>query len=101
MECIVHFDVVHKDGVKELRGLIFLDKGKVPEESDFLQMFAEMGYKLRLEDRQSLVFKPTEAGADYSEIRVRRLDTGEKSYKEDGELKSLLTNLLPREPKPL
>ncbi|WP_308531444.1 hypothetical protein [uncultured Paenibacillus sp.] len=101
MECIVHFDVVHKDEVKSLRGLLFLDPGKSPSESDFLQMFEEMGYKLRLEDRQNLVFKPTEAGADYSEIRIRHLDTGEKTYKEDGELKSLLTNLLPREPKPL
>lgn len=101
MECIVHFEVAHKEGVKELRGLIFLEKGQVPTESDFLQMFTDMGYKLRLEDKQNLVFKPVEAGADYTQIRVRRLDTGEKSYKEDGELKSLLTNLLPREPKPL
>lgn len=101
MECIVHFDVVHKDEVKSLRGLLFLDPGKSPAESDFLLMFEEMGYKLRLEDRQNLVFKPTEASADYSEIRVRRLDTGEKRYKEDGELKSLLTNLLPKESKPL
>ncbi|WP_127576330.1 hypothetical protein [Paenibacillus barengoltzii] len=101
MECIVHFDVVHKDEVKHLRGLLFLDQGKTPTEADYLQMFDEMGYKLRLEDWEHLVFKPTEAGADYSEIRVRRLDTGEKMYKEDGELKTLLTHLLPQEPKPL
>ncbi|MNI66874.1 hypothetical protein D3C76_123170 [compost metagenome] len=101
MECIVYFEVVHENEVKELRGLIFLDEGQTPSENDFLQMFEEMGYKLRLENRESLVFKPIEAGASFSQIRVRRLDTGEKSYKEDTELKSVITNLLPRESRPL
>lgn len=101
MECIVHFDVVHKDGIKELRGLIFIDEGKMPEESDLLQMFADMGYQLQLQDRDNLIFKPTQAGADYEEIRVRRLDTGETIYKEDGELKSLLNHLLPKNSRPL
>ncbi|WP_059049810.1 hypothetical protein [Paenibacillus senegalimassiliensis] len=101
MECIVHFDVVHKDGTKELRGLIFIDPGKLPDESDLLQMFEDMGYHLRLEDRENLIFKPTQASADYEEIRVRHLDTGETTYKEDGELKSLLNHLLPRNSRPL
>ncbi|MNF03873.1 hypothetical protein D3C80_2032760 [compost metagenome] len=78
-----------------------MDEGQIPTESDFLKMFEEMGYKLRLEDRDNLVFKPIESGASYSQIRVRRLDTGEKSYKEDTELKSVLTNLLPRESRPI
>lgn len=101
MECIVHFEVMHHDGVKELRGLIYPKEGNIPTESDFLQMFEEMGYKLRLEDRENLVFKPLEAGADYERVRVRRLDTGEKSYKEDGDVKSLLTNLIPRSSRPI
>ncbi|MCM3701324.1 hypothetical protein [Paenibacillus macerans] len=101
MECIVHFEVMHSEGPKELRGLIFLDEGKLPTEADFLKMFEEMGYKLRLTDRENLVFEPLGSGADYSKIRVRRLDTGEKSYKEDGELKSLLSNLMPREFRPI
>ncbi|MNE22834.1 hypothetical protein D3C80_1160600 [compost metagenome] len=101
MECIVYFDVTHGSEVKELRGLIFLDEGQTPTESDFLKMFDEMGYKLRLEDRDNLVFKPIEPGTSYTQIRVRRLDTGEKSYKEDTELKSILTNLLPRESRPI
>ncbi|WP_018749792.1 hypothetical protein [Paenibacillus sanguinis] len=101
MECIVHFDVVHKEGIKELRGLIFIDEGEMPEESDLLQMFADMGYQLQLQDRENLIFKPTQPGADYEEIRVRRLDTGQTTYKEDGELKSILTHLLPKNPGPL
>ncbi|GIO87582.1 hypothetical protein J25TS5_45140 [Paenibacillus faecis] len=101
MECIVHFDVHHKNEVKELRGLIFLEKGKVPSEQDFLSMFGEMGYKLRLEDKQNLVFKPTDPGADYSQIKIRRLDTGDKSYKEDTELRSLLNHLIPGESRPI
>lgn len=101
MECIVHFNVQHRDETKELRGLIFLEKGKIPGEKDFLLMFEEMGYKLRLENRDQLIFKPIESGADYSQVRVTRLDTGEKTYQEDKELRSLLTNLIPGESRPL
>ncbi|MEF2966211.1 hypothetical protein V3851_10250 [Paenibacillus sp. M1] len=101
MECIVHFEVHHPHEVKELRGLIFLQEGQVPSEQDFLSMFVEMGYKLRLEDKDNLVFTPVDPAANYSKIRVRRLDTGEKSYKEDTELRSLLSNLLPKESRPL
>ncbi|GIP54232.1 MULTISPECIES: hypothetical protein [Paenibacillus] len=101
MECIVHFEVHHPNEIKELRGLIFLKEGQVPSERDFLTMFEEMGYKLRLEDRDNLVFKPVEAGANYSKIRIRRLDTGVKSYKEDTELRSLLGNFLQGESRPI
>ncbi|RCX16147.1 hypothetical protein DFP94_1133 [Fontibacillus phaseoli] len=101
MECIVHFEVHHLHEIKELRGLIFLEEGQTPSEIDFLTMFEEMGYKLRLEDKENLVFTPVEPGANYSKIRVKRLDTGEKSYKEDKELRSLLGNLLPGESRPL
>ncbi|MBU5673492.1 hypothetical protein [Paenibacillus brevis] len=101
MECIVHFEVVYPHESKELRGLIFLNEGDRPAERDFLDMFQSMGFKLRIEDREQLIFKPAEAGAAYSLIRIRRLDTGEKTYKEDQELKSLLTHLLPGESRPL
>ncbi|GGH38038.1 hypothetical protein [Paenibacillus segetis] len=101
MECIIHFEVVHENSVKELRGLIFPEEGKTPSEKDFLLMFEDMGYKLRLEDRDNLVFKPTDPGAEFNYIRVRKVDTGEKSYKEDSELKSVVSGLLPRESRPL
>lgn len=101
MECLVYFDVVYDHIVKELRGLIFVDRGQLPTRSDFLLMFEEMGYKLRLENEDQLIFKPVGAEAKYHHIRIRRLDTGEQSYKEDAELKSVVTNLLPRESRPI
>lgn len=102
MECIVHFDVHHKDGVKQLRGLIFLPEDKIiPSEKDLLQMFMEMGYKLRMDNRDRMIFTPTEPGSGYEWIRVRELDTGEKTYKEDAELKSLLSNLIPQDFRPI
>ncbi|AWB43262.1 hypothetical protein DCC85_02800 [Paenibacillus sp. CAA11] len=101
MECIVHFEVVHEEKTKELRGLIFVDEGKVPGEEDFLKMFEEMGYQLRLEDRERWIFKPVDAGADYKEIRIRKLDTGDKKIAEDNNLKSIVSNLLPSQSRPL
>lgn len=101
MECIVHFDVVHPDQVKELRGLIMLDAGKAPTEADFLSMFKDMGYELKLSDKEKLVFTPVNANADYKEIRIRNLDTGGDTYVEDRNLKSVISNLLPPQSKPL
>lgn len=101
MECIVHFEVVYPHEHKELRGLIFLNEGEKPSERDFLEMFQSMGFKLSVENGEQLTFKPAEAGAAYNMIRIRRLDTGEKTYKEDQELKSLLGHLLPGESRPL
>ncbi|WP_379397095.1 hypothetical protein [Paenibacillus lentus] len=101
MECIVHFEVEYKQETKELRGLIFLDEGKAPTEKDFLLMFEDMGYKLRLTDQDNLVFTPIVPSSEYQKIRIRRLDTGEKSYQEDGELKSIISNLLPKDSRPI
>ncbi|MGG4554885.1 hypothetical protein MKX50_03830 [Paenibacillus sp. FSL W8-0186] len=101
MECIVHFEVEYKQKTKELRGLIFLDKGKTPTEQDFLSMFGDMGYKLRLADQENLVFLPTEPSAEYQKVRIRRLDTGEENYQTDGELKSIISNLLPKDTRPI
>lgn len=101
MECIVHFDVVHPDKTKELRGLILLEKGKSPTEADFLSMFSDMGYELKLSDQEKLIFTPLNAGADYKEIRIRKLDTGEDAYVEDRNLKSVISNLLPSQSKPI
>ncbi|WP_019635244.1 hypothetical protein [Paenibacillus fonticola] len=101
MECIVHYELENKQGTKELRGLIFLEPGKAPTEKDFLSMFADMGYKLRLEDQDNLVFKPVDPAAEYRKIRIRRLDTGEENLHEDGNLKSIISNLLPKDTRPI
>ncbi|AIQ56002.1 hypothetical protein [Paenibacillus borealis] len=98
MECIVHFDVQHSEGVKPLRGLLFLDEGKTPAEQDLIGMFKDMNFNVRLEDREKLVFKPVAPGEKYSEIRITSFDNGKKSGKQDNELKSIVGNLLPQKP---
>lgn len=98
MECIVHFDVQHSEGVKPLRGLLFLDEGKTPAEQDLIGMFKDMNFNVRLEDREKLVFKPVAPGEKYSEIRITSFDSGKKSGKQDNELKSIVGNLLPQKP---
>lgn len=59
-------------------------------------MFKDMGFNVRLEDEEQLLFKPTDPGADFEFIRVTELDTGEEVYKEDRDLKAILEHLLPR-----
>lgn len=98
MECIVHFEVVHEHQTKELRGLIFVDEGKQPTKEDLLEMFEQMGYKLRLADEEQMIFKPADSGAEYSHIRIKRLDMGDKEHKDDHDLKSIVGNLLPQKP---
>ncbi|MNJ51810.1 hypothetical protein D3C77_471250 [compost metagenome] len=101
MECIVHFDIVHEQGAKELRGLIFVDDDKSPSKEDLLEMFEQMGYKLRIVDEDQLIFKPVDSGVDYSQIRVKKLDMGQKEHKDDHNLKSIVGNLLPQKPSSL
>lgn len=98
MECIIHFDVQHSEGVKPLRGLLFLDEGKAPGEQDLIGMFKDMNFNVRLEDREKLVFKPVAPGENYSEIRITSFDNGKKNSKQDNELKSIVGNLLPQKP---
>lgn len=98
MECIIHFEVLHSDGPKELRGLLFLDKGAKPTESQLVEMFKDMKFDVTLADREKLVFKPVNSRDNYSSIRITSFDTGEEDFKEDRELKSLIGNLLPQRP---
>lgn len=71
MECIVHFEVVHNDGPKKLRGLLFLDKGASPGEAELVEMFKDMNFNVRLEDREKLIFKPVNPGISWRfELRV-------------------------------
>jgi hypothetical protein len=74
MECIVHFEVVHPEGPKPLRGLLFLDEGTTPNEEQLTGMFKDMKFDVRLEDREKLIFKPVSAGAQFLEIRITGFD---------------------------
>jgi hypothetical protein len=99
MECIVHFEVQRSEGVKALRGLLFLEEGKTtPGEQELLDMFKDMNFNVRLEDREKRVFKPVAPGEKYSEIRITSFDNGSKNSKQDNELKSIVGNLLPQKP---
>jgi hypothetical protein len=102
MECMVYFDVVHANESKTLRGLIYLQEKQQPSEQDYLSMFADMGYTLRVEKRDPWIFVPVSADAGFREIRVRRLDTGDAEDRyDDHQLKNVVANLLPNKPKSL
>ncbi|MBY9079959.1 hypothetical protein KIH86_10195 [Paenibacillus sp. HN-1] len=96
MECIVHFEVVHPGGPKSLRGLLFIDDGAVPDESQLIGMFKDMGFDVRLDDREKLIFKPVNPASVFSEIRITGYDEGNGKSGEDHDLKSIVGNLLPR-----
>ena len=98
MECIVHFEVHHPEGIKPLRGLLFLEEGKTPGEQELVEMFKDMKFNVRLEDRERWVFKPAAPGENYSEIRITSFDNGKKGSQPEGELKSIVGNLLPQKP---
>lgn len=100
MECIVYFNVEHNDEVKELHGLIFTEEGSLPTEQEYVNMFEDMGYHVRIQEHDQLVFVPTEAGAAYKSIRIRKVDTGKKNENslDDNTLKSVVANLLPNKP---
>lgn len=97
MECIVHFEVLHPEGPKRLRGLLFLDKGETPGEAELVEMFKDMKFNVRLEDREKLIFKPVNPG-DFIEIRITDFDNGQKKSATDHNLQSIVGNLLPQKP---
>lgn len=93
-ECLVYFEVKHKEESKQLRGLIFLDEKQQPGNEQLLEMFKDMGYMVMSSKSNDLVFKPIDPSADYVSIRITELDMGEEKYTEDRELKSILSNFL-------
>lgn len=96
MECIVHFRVMHPEEPKELRGLIMLEPGQKPGVEQITDMFKIMGFDVRPDNVEELIFKPADARADYTYIRVIELDTGEEVYREDMNLRAILETLLPK-----
>lgn len=102
MECIVHFEVMHAaDELKPLRGLILIGKDEQPGADKFTQMFARMGYNVRLDDAEQLLFKPTDPSSDYKWLRIRELDAGEEKKRDDHDLNSIVANLLPNHNRPI
>ncbi|MDO3411457.1 hypothetical protein QWJ34_16950 [Saccharibacillus sp. CPCC 101409] len=101
MECIVRFEVMHGEAAKDLRGLIILGKDERPTEDQFLKMFARMGYNVRLDDAEQLLFKPVDPSSEIRWLRIRELDSGEEKTTEDRDLKSIIGNLLPNQNRPI
>ncbi|MDO7906657.1 hypothetical protein Q5741_09510 [Paenibacillus sp. JX-17] len=95
MECIVHFRVVHGKETKELRGLIMLKEGEQPGVDQLVTMFGDMGFAVKPDSGDELVFRTAEPQASFDYIRVTEIDTGEEVYREDHNLRSILENLLP------
>ncbi|GKU80331.1 hypothetical protein [Paenibacillus sp. L3-i20] len=94
-ECIFHFKVIRGNSTKELRALIMLKEDKAPTITDFIEAFKQIGYNVRLENEQELIFAPA-GGEDYK-LDVTRIEIkGEDGEKEqhDGELKSIVENLI-------
>ncbi|MFD1910106.1 hypothetical protein ACFSQ7_48370 [Paenibacillus rhizoplanae] len=99
MECIVHFEVQHAEGVEPLRGLLFLEEGKTPGEQELVEMFKDMKFNVRLDDREKNGFSsPWLREKVIPRSALPALTTGRKSSKPEGELKSIVGNLLPQKP---
>jgi len=97
MECIVHFELVRKDKVSPLRGIVDVEPGQKPSIHDLVQMFKDIDLEVVVEDTESYVFRSIVPNDPYT-IRVKKFDTGEKTddYVEDTELKSIIANFIPK-----
>ncbi|WP_411348879.1 hypothetical protein [Paenibacillus sp. WLX2291] len=101
MECIVKFDVVHGQDVKSLRGLVFVDGHALPTTEQLTEMFKDMKYEVTPDRTEPMRFTPVQPSAGYDHIRIRELDTGEKKYTEDRDLKNIVSNLMPNPNRPI
>lgn len=68
-------------------------RGK-PGIDQITDMFKNMGYDVRPDNPEELIFKPVDVRANYTYIRVIELDTGEEVYQEDRDLRAILETLL-------
>ncbi|WP_322923525.1 hypothetical protein [Paenibacillus campi] len=101
MECIVKFDVVYEQETKSLRGLVFVKGDELPNVTQLTEMFNEMNYEVQADVNDPMRYVPTNAHATFQYIHIRELDTGEKTYTEDRDLKNIISNLLPGPNRPI
>lgn len=93
-ECIFHFKFIDETGVKMLRALIFLPDDRQPSIKDFIAAFAQLGYNVKLENEQDLIFAPVSAKETYKlDITKIEMKGGEDLPQHDGELRSILEHL--------
>ncbi|GAC41018.1 hypothetical protein [Paenibacillus popilliae] len=103
MECIVHFEAVHRgEGeIAKLRGLVMTEEGKKPTPPELEEMFRMMGYNVRCTDEGSLIFVPVTSEGDIEEIRVKKLNIGEESYSPDMKLHAIAEQLMSKPNRPM
>ncbi|RJG26768.1 dipeptidyl aminopeptidase [Paenibacillus thiaminolyticus] len=103
MECIVHFDAVHRgEGeIAKLRGLVMTEEGKKPTTPELEEMFRMMGYNVHCTNENSLVFEPDTNDGDIEELRVKKLDIGEQSYTPDMQLRAIAEQLMNKPNRPI
>ncbi|MGG3839575.1 dipeptidyl aminopeptidase [Paenibacillus dendritiformis] len=103
MECIVHFEAVHRgEGeIAKLRGLVMTEEGKKPTPLELEEMFQMMGYNVRCADEDSLIFVPKTSDGDIEELRVKKLDIGEESYTPDMQLRAIAEQLMSKPNRPM
>lgn len=96
-ECIFHFKLMReKQEVKELRALVMVPKDKQPTVADFISVFDELGYKVRLENERELIFDSLDGDKPYK-IDITKIEIkGEEvdATVHDGELRAILEHLI-------
>lgn len=93
-ECIFHFKFIDGPESKMLRALIFLPDDRQPSINDFIAAFAQLGYDVRLENEQELIFAPTNPKETYLlDITKIEMKGAEELPQHDGEFRSIIEHL--------
>ncbi|NEW09744.1 hypothetical protein GK047_27875 [Paenibacillus sp. SYP-B3998] len=64
-EHIIRFKLIRKEGVKLLRGVIFLEENQTPSLLDFEQCLKDCGHDVRLENKEQAIFRAYKPGEEY------------------------------------
>ena len=65
-EHMIHFKVIHKDSIKLLRGVIFLEEGQIPTIYDIEQCLKDCGHDVHIENKEQIIFKAYDSGEEYT-----------------------------------
>jgi len=64
-EHIVHFKVIRNGEVKQLRGLMRLERGQEPTIANFAQCLQECGHHVQLVNERRVIFEARKPGDNY------------------------------------
>lgn len=97
-ECIIHFKLIRQNESKMLRALTYLPNDRMPDISDFIQTFEEMGYPVELENERELIFDSV-AADDSFKLDITKIEMSGEEKEDtdfDGELRAILEHLIRR-----